>query len=159
MKRVIKQYASNGTIMQILVILWFLSVGYFFVLKLFPYRWIEYYNDPFPVKNKVVRAGEVLEYTVDYCRFNDHQAAFSKDIISTNGGVAISLASYTSSFGINCKWYTGNKGHSEVLIRSTVIPSNLPPGEYFMKMTVEQRANPVRILTFSVETEPFTVIE
>lgn len=145
--------------MKVLTISWFVAILYFFTLRLFPYRWIEYYNSPFPVHTKEVRVGDNLVYTVDYCRFNDKLATFSKDIISTNGGVAISLASYSSSFGTNCKWYTGNNGHTEVLIRSTVIPTNLPPGEYYMKMTVEQRANPVRILTLSVETEPFTVIE
>lgn len=126
-----------------------------------PFKWITYYNSPFPVHNedREVRVGEALAYTVDYCRFNDKLATFSKDIISTDGTKGITLPSYTSSFGTNCKWYTGDKGRSKVLITSTVIPPNLLPGEYIMKMTVEQKINPLRTMTLSVESEPFIVIE
>lgn len=119
------------------------------------YKWIKYYNTPFPIITKEVKPGEVLIYDVEYCRFNDRQATFSKDIISVDGSVGITLPSYESSFGQNCN---GAETPDVVRVASTIIPEQLPPGLYIMKMTVEQQQNPIRTDSFSVQTEPFEIV-
>lgn len=136
------------------LILFILGLGLY---VLWPVKWIEYYNSPFPVKTKDIEGGEVLIYDVHYCRFNDKPATFSKDIIALDNSVGVSLPSYDSSFGTNCD----RKDHEGdvVEVRSTIVPKQLPVGEYRMKMTVEQQVNILRKESFSVETESFKIIE
>lgn len=127
-------------------------------LSFYPFDWLKYYNEPFPVlnENKTVRAGEFLIYEIEYCRWNDKQATFSKDILGIDNANGITLPTFRSSFGAIC---AKEEAPQKVVINSTHIPLHLPEGEYYMRMLVEQPLNPLRTESLTVETEPFKVVK
>lgn len=56
-------------ILRMTVIFWFLFWGYILYCLFYPYTIFEYNILPLPVSKTVVKAGEVINYHGDYCKY------------------------------------------------------------------------------------------
>jgi hypothetical protein len=121
---------------------------YVFYLLFYPFKVIDYYNQPFPVtrSSKAYAPGEVVEVMINYCRYIDTPALVNKRLIDH---VDIPLPSHTGTFGMGCH---------EIISANTVIPEYVPPGQYYIDYTVEFKINALRTVTVETRTEPFYVV-
>ena len=60
------------------------------------------------------------------------------------------MPSYVSNYGI---------GKSNRVSLSTKVPNELPPGEYYIKTTIEYEFPPFRKIDYTFDTEKFTVVK
>lgn len=98
--------------------------------------------------NKEVRQGEQLEYKISYCRFTDQQAIVTRVI---QDGLIYIMPPIQTNTGIGCQY--------DKIMSIAEIPKAIPPGKYQMLITVEFKINPLRTITHSLYTEPFTVVK
>jgi hypothetical protein len=112
---------------------------------LYPYKPIVFNNLPFKVDNKIVKVGNPLTYTADYCKYSNllptATKSFVNQIIYVLPGEAVVIKP------IGC-------GTVQVQI---TVPTNLPPGDYVLKITYHYQVNPIRIVNVYAQSEEFAV--
>ena len=114
---------------------------------LYPYNPIVYNKLPYPVlnENHQVRQGQILSYSVDYCKYTDIYPTVIKRYV--DGLVFETLAGR----GVV---YEGCR----VQVVDNLVPLTLIPGHYRMQVLIEYKMNPVRVITYTNETEAFEVL-
>lgn len=121
----------------------------FFIIILFwwswPYKTVEY-KSPVTVLNKTVKAGQVVQYRIDYCKYVDYSAYVDRAFVD---GIIYTVPTVRPNLPTGC----------HVKIQSVEVPANLPPSEYKLKVYVTFQVNPIRTITKSYETNIFNVIE
>lgn len=111
----------------------------------FPIKVMEVSNAPFPVVNKTVRAGGTLQHIVEYCKYVEMPSDSSRQLVN---GLIYTMATVTNDNPIGCHTVTS----------ITLIPQELPPGTYRLRITKTYHLNPIRDFTITNETEEFNVI-
>lgn len=113
----------------------------------YPYKTVVFNQQPFKVDTKVVKAGESLTYTVDYCKYTDITPTVTRHI--ANGFIFQLSASAAVKKDVGC-------GKIKV---HTLIPSTIPPDTYHLKVSYAYKVNPIREVYVYAETEEFQVIK
>jgi hypothetical protein len=113
-----------------------------------PYHIADIKNAPYPIlnENKTVRSGELLKHEVDYCKYLEIGSDTSKQFIN---GLIYTVPTTYNDNPVGCS----------KTVFSTVIPPELPPGEYILTITKTYHVNPIRDIVFTNSTEKFTVIK
>jgi len=126
----------------------FILTGVIAYYLIFPLKVIEFSNIPFPVinVNKTVKVGSLLQHKVEYCKHIDLTATASRQFIN---GLIFSMPSSIVNNPIGCNTSVVN----------TMIPLELPPGKYFLRTVIQYNLNPIRAVTFTIDTEQFTVVK
>lgn len=123
----------------------FALIGVVTAWEVYPYRLLEIKN-PTPVVNKVVKAGELLTYKVDYCKFTDLSAQVTKSFVND---IIYTMPTQLGTHGKGCG----------VEYISVITPKELPQGDYFLKIKFVYQVNPMREMKVEVKTEQFTIIQ
>jgi hypothetical protein len=113
---------------------------------LYPYQTMSVEN-PAPVLNKIVRQGETLAIKLNYEKFTDKPCVVTRQFIND---IVYVMPSYSSDYP---------KGKDTKISYSTKVPAELPPGEYYVRVTLEYSFPPFRTITYTYVTEKFTVIK
>jgi hypothetical protein len=135
------QYAAYLTLL-----LAFLLVGYIAFNLLYPYPTMTI-EQPAVVINKTVKAGEVLQVQINSEKFTDKPGVIVRQFIND---MVYVMPSYVSNYPM---------GKSNRVSLSTKVPVELPPGEYYVKTTIEYEFPPFRKITYTFDTEKFTVVK
>ena len=113
---------------------------------LYPYRIIEFKNEPFPIEAKTVEQGGLLNYTVSYCKFEAIGATVTK--IFTDG-ILYTMPAIETNRPVGCD-------SNLVYVK---VPPELPKGKYTLTSIYRFKPNPVRTVDYVVHTEDFYIIE
>ena len=133
-------------ILMALLVAAYLVLAYFAFLLFYPFETIVVHNEPFPVKNAPITAGNVVIYTVDYCRYTDVDASVTRTLV---GNVSISLGHNQSHFPRGC---------DKRDVADSVIPSFTPPGDYYIQIDSTYQINNLRAIEKHFRTATFHVI-
>jgi hypothetical protein len=104
-------------------------------------------ESPATVLNKTVHPGEVLQVRINCEKFTDNPAVVTRQFIND---IVYVMPSYTSNYV---------KGKHDTISLSTKVPSELPPGEYYVRTTLSYSFPPFRTITYTFDTERFTVVK
>lgn len=124
----------------------YVVLGYFAFLLFYPFETIVVHNEPFPIKNAPVTAGQIVIYTVDYCRYTDVDAEVTRTLV---GDVSISLGKTDAHFP---------KGCAVKDVADSVIPSFAPPGHYYIQIDSSYKINKLRSIEKHFRTSVFDVV-
>lgn len=120
-------------------------------LVFWPYKPLEILS-PNPLEivneNKTVRVGEEIEYRISYCRNTDQQARVTRTL---HDGMIYILPELWTNTGTGC--------HNDAIISTSIVPKTLPPGKYFLHLNVQFQVNKIRMISYTLMTEEFTVIK
>lgn len=125
-------------------------VTFFYVVYLvtWPFEVIKINNLPYPVKNPVVPAGERVVLDTDYCKYMPIPASYYAQFIATPSGTVTTLAErYVSNLETGCR-----RNDFSVLT-----PEDLEPGRYIIRLNIQYQVNPLRIIDYTLESQPFEV--
>lgn len=130
--------------------------GYCFYLTVWPFRTIEFYNNPFPItnENKEVCIGDTVRFRVIYKRYASTPVILIRDIYQkpedspTGMERDFTFPTLESSFPA---------GPHDVEISRDVVSAAAPTGKVTLRMNLKFPVNPLQTQKFYVETEPFTV--
>lgn len=114
---------------------------------LYPYNPIVFNNLPYKVDSKMVRAGGLLSYNVDYCKYNNLIPQFTKSFV--NGIIYIVPPEGAVVKPSGC----------HVVKIVITIPETLPPDTYILKISYRYQVNPIRTVDVMAQSEPFKVIK
>jgi hypothetical protein len=138
---------NNLNIFSYLALIFFAIVGFVYLFwSFYPYKTIEFTDKVFPISNKIVKRGEAIRYTANYCKCIDKEALVTREFRNELIFVAPSTINNRPS---GC--------HS--LVIQTIIPEELPTGKFTMRMTYQYQVNPIRTITIIQDTEEFEVVE
>jgi hypothetical protein len=104
-------------------------------------------ESPATVLNKTVHPGEVLQVRINCEKFTDNPAVVTRQFIND---IVYVMPSYTSNYV---------KGKHDTISLSTKVPSELPPGEYYVRTTLSYSFPPFRTIIYTFDTERFTVVK
>lgn len=161
MKKSFRLFTYNH-IIWVLVMGIFLNLIYIAYLTLYPFRTIDFSNTPFCVLNNsscernssgdytkphrpMLRAGELLKYEVDYCRYTRADSHIVRTLI---GPTLVTIANTTGNSGLGCRRTTSS---------TVVIPSYVPPGTYHINLHFCWQVTALHNICKTVSTENFTV--
>ena len=116
--------------------------------SIFPLRVTEVSNAPYQIlnENKTVKAGGLLQHKVDYCKYVNISSETIRQFVN---GLIFTMPSITTNNPVGC----------HEIVATTLVPKELPVGEYYMKITKIYRLNAIRTFTETYTTEKFKVTE
>lgn len=114
---------------------------------LYPYNLIEFKSPVYTVlnENKTVKSGEILKYEVDYCKYTDLDPVVTKWYVD---GLVYQTPEGRGVIFPGCRKQIVNN----------LVPENLLPGEYYIKIFIDYEVNPIRHIIYENRTEKFTVL-
>jgi len=116
----------------------------FIYWAIYPYNVIEYSNLPAKVEEVVVKRGEHVHYSLDYCKYIDIGATITR---SFEDGLVYSTPEFENNFGLGCS--------SKKI--AVYVPKALPPGLYRLKNIYHFKVNPIREIEYINYTQEFVV--
>jgi len=120
-------------------------VIYLGYLMIYPFKTLEVYS---AVATNEPKAGEVLLYEVDYCKYTPAPAIVYRTIRSVDEKSIIPFPSVDTITDIGCK--------------KTSIPLELldtiPAGEYYLSVNLSFKVNAFREINYQFRTEPFNIL-
>lgn len=135
------QIVAYLTILLAMILICYLG---FNLLYPYPTMTVE---SPAPVLNKIVHPGEVLKVRINCEKFTDRPALVTRQLINE---IIYVMPSYISNY---------TPGKSDRTSLTTKIPIELPPGEYYIRTTLEYEFPPFRKVTYTFDTEKFQVVK
>lgn len=136
-------YLSYLTIILALVSIWI--AGYWLIS---PVKTIEFKQKVFPVlnENKTVQSGGYLEIEIDYCKYTNEIPRITRHFIDS---VVYTLPEVEAvAKGKGC-------GKDKVLI---YVPKVLvPANNYVYEQTFHYKPNPLKEVSITINSEPFTI--
>jgi hypothetical protein len=124
----------------------FIALCLFFFWLIYPYKPLVFKTEKFKVQNPIVRQGDNLLYTSDYCKYSPNTYLVSRTF---ENSLVFSTPAFISNRPLGCKKITVG----------VLVPPELPPGKYILINKYQTELNPIRTLTIEQRTEEFTVIE
>jgi hypothetical protein len=123
-------------VLEIIIIFWLI----------YPYKPLEILEAP-KVKQKTVKAGEILEYTIKFKKNTDIPASITRTLVD---GVLYTLPTLSP---IN------RKGTQTQTISSLEIPRSIPSGKYYFLTSSCYQMNPLRTVCVEYKSDQFEVIK
>lgn len=109
----------------------------------YPYKTSEFTK--VELVTKEAKAGELLKYKVDRCKYIDQGAVISKSFID---GIIYQMPNVWSDVG---------KGCEKDQVIAVEVPENLPSGEYYLNVLIVYEVNPIRKERVQFRTPKFIV--
>jgi len=121
------------------------------IWAIFMFWWVYPYKttvneQPYKLADTTIKRGELLQYEIDYCKYTDVTPTVHRQFID---GIIYSMPETTAQLKKGCGKF----------LNSVAVPENLPPGEYYLKVVVSFKMNPIRIITKTFVTEKFNIIK
>ena len=126
---------------NISIVLSILLIGYLVFQLFYPFKTMDI---KFTLLNNTVKAGEELEYKVDYCKYTNKQATISIAIVD---GILYTLPPFEGAFEKGCGSF----------IHHIRIPEQMHEGEAHFMSTLEYRMNPLRTIVKRFKSDKFLV--
>jgi len=104
------------------------------------------FTAPITVKEKTIKRGGTLIYTVTRCKNIDGASTVSRVLIDS---IVYNLPEVSSNLPAGCKV-------NEIFLE---IPKVIPAGVYKLRTTATYKINPFRTFSATAETETFTIVE
>lgn len=123
-----------------IVIIWLV----FMFWSIYPYKTVVINEQPYLINNTEIKQGNMLNYVIDACNYTNVVPTVTKQFVD---GIIYSIPEGVVMLPIGC--------HKTVV--SVKIPKNLPTGEYYLKIFVNYKMNPLRNISSEYETEKFIV--
>lgn len=111
----------------------------------FPFKTIEYQQQPAKILTPVVKAGENVKYELSYCRYIKTHAKVSRQFID---GVIYTTPSFEQTLPTGC----------HKIIMAVRVPPTLNSDTYKLRVLVNFEINKLRTIEKSFETEEFEVV-
>lgn len=127
------------------ILLAFILLLYFFYLLFYPFKTVDYKNEPFPVMGKEFSPGDTVPFTVSYCRYI---TGYSYTVAGMSDGIVETLGT-RSSISI--------PGCHTMVSHSWRIPLNTPSGDYRLVFVSEFHISGIRVIDVVSETQEFLV--
>jgi len=129
----------------------FIFLGVVLVIAIwwvYPYKLIEFKNDPFPVLNEnlVVKSGDRMSYLVDYCKYTNESPTVTKYFVD---GVILEVNTVEGVY---------EKGCHQIKM-DIYIPRSIAPSNYAIKIVATFHPNPIRTIKYTTKTLNFTVVK
>jgi len=133
---------------SMIIILTAIAIAIVILFWLFyPYKVLEIKQNPVMVKTKAVKAGQILVYNFDYCKYNNLEARVTRII---SDGLEYNSPVTTSNREVGC--HNADSDFS--------VPTGLPAGgNYVLNITYTYKVNPLREIEVKAVTEKFTIIK
>lgn len=147
------------SLLAIMVLTFGVILAYF---TFYPYKTIEIFNQPVPVLNDIpVRAGEVVFYKTQFCKYTNVFATISRHLTGSNG-LTITQGSQRSDLpatlvGDDPAYPCSKTNPLTRISGSFIVPENIPAGIYHLKVIAEYQVNPLRKLPYIFETQEFKI--
>lgn len=131
------------------VIAWFSILSAICLLLLFgywlfyPYQPLVFLNHPFEVTQTSVMPGDLLTYHTDYCKNSHIPAIVTRSFVD---GIKYTEPSTVSNNQTGC----------HELYPTLPVP-NIPPGNYYLKITYLYQVNPIRQIEVDATSSAFVV--
>lgn len=104
-------------------------------------------DKPIHVETPVVHPGDVLKYTLDYCKSIDATPHVYRTMVD---GQKIPLTNNSGNLPLGCNTTT---------LTNTIVPDTVNPGKYYLDVVIEYRVNPIRTIRTHYFTEYFQVVD
>lgn len=152
-KKLLRNLPLKLSMLAVLVSL--VGVSYIVYLALYPFKTIDFTNQPFPIVSQLtnaesglrqVYAGQILEYEVSYCRHTHAVAESSRTLV---GPILITLTKTESRTDVGCQ---------RTVVSNTIIPSYALPGKYHLQINVSYKVNPFQTIDKQIRTEDFEIL-
>lgn len=118
----------------------------FMVWWIYPYKTATINQQPYIISESKIKQGDNLNYVIDACNYTDIVPTVTKQFVD---GIVYSVPEGAIRLPMGC-----NK-----TIVSVKVPKNLPTGEYYLKVYVSYKINPIRTIISDYQTERFSVIK
>lgn len=122
---------------------------WFFWTLFAPIKVVEVLNQPVTVSSTTVRAGDLISYTTDYCKYLPIKAEVLRQLVNST---TIPLEEYDSNA-------EADGCHYGVEAKPSILPSYISPGEYHLQIHYLYRPYPWRTIDYSFDTEFFKVVK
>ena len=124
-------------------------IFYIFFNFLYPFKVIDFKNSQsLPINKSIVRVGEAISYTYDYCKYMDIQSVVMKELVGTETIILLSTSSGTIRIPKGC-------GKLNI---ANIIPVDTPAGIYTIYINIDYKINPLRTISYTLKTQNFKVI-
>lgn len=123
-----------------------IALDYMAFLAFYPFKTIEL-EQPYTILNEEVRAGDIVEYMLIYCRYTNADVSIHHQIRSDTALLPL------TSLPVRLR-----EGCGET-IKSVSIPKHAPKGTYILEETVTYHVNPFQDITLHFFSYPFEIIE
>ena len=113
-----------------------------------PYKVVEVKNSPYPIlnANKQVEVGTLLKHQVEYCKYVDLQSTTTRQFVNN---LIFTMPDTVQNNELGC----------HTIVANTLVPMELPPGKYYLRIIKNYKVNPIRTITETFRTEEFEVVE
>lgn len=118
----------------------------FMIWWIYPYKTATINQQPYIVSEKIIKQGGQLNYIIDACNYTEIVPIVTKQFVD---GIIYSVPESAIRLPMGC---------NKTLV-SVKIPKNLPPGDYYLKVYVSYKMNPIRTINSEYQTEKFSVIK
>ena len=135
-----RNYKASSRVLTLVLSLTFIVV----LAMLYPYKTVDV-KSPAHVWTPVVRAGDVMTYEVDYCKYTDNPATVSRQIVD---GTTITFTPMVSLTEKGC----------DVVNASIIIPEYVSSGTYRLVVHLSYKMNSIRVIEKRFETEEFKIV-
>ena len=134
------------TVSWLFIILTLIFISVLTFWSIYPYNPIEFKSSVYKVLTPVVRPGDILKYELEYCKNSDIVPLVTRYYVD---GIIFETPTGRGVVTRGC--------HKQIV--NNIVPMNLLPGKYRMKVVVDYKVNPIRNIIYNNITEEFTVIE
>lgn len=111
-----------------------------------PVEVLQVNNEPYPVLNQPLKAGQQLTIYTDVCKLTDASGLVTPMLV---GEHLIYLPSFVTNIKQGC--FKGN-------VDIGLLPLSIPEGTYTLRLVIEYTINPLRKEYKTVESEPFDIV-
>lgn len=146
MRRRMKEAEKRHVFSMFLVMLMFSTFLMAMVALVYPYRTFELQTDKLEVVNKEVMPGEKLYYKSYFCKYTNKPAIVSRTLVND---YLIHYSTFYSNYPEGC--------HNITI--GIDIPTSASPGDYFVRVVLEYKVNPLRHIQVTLESEPFVILD
>ena len=139
---------TRRSVVEVLAWLTLLAAACVLALGIF---WLTFPYDPLTVHdvrlmNDTVKQGEVLALEVTYTKRMDLTGMGVRWFVD---GISYATAPQPGRLPV---------GENQRIVREVVVPITLPPGEYHLNSIITFEVNPLRSVSYSYDSPPFTVL-
>lgn len=122
----------------------FVSVTIYWLL--YPYKLVDFKNEPFSISNPRVKGGEHLAINVDYCKYTDLSPVTN---ISFVDGFIYNTTPQVTNAEKGC----------HTIVYQVYVTKAIPAGTYKLHGVFHYKVNPIRTVDITASTQQFEVIK
>ncbi len=140
---------SRDSYLEFLAVAAFIAVISVFAVIIFwlyyPYNVLVIKDQPVKILRYAQKAGDYTVFQIDYCKYSDARGEVTWDITSKQSVTL--LPAYTDMTPKSCA----------IIEDPVLIPSNLPPGTYYITWRVDYHVNPLRNVIYEFKSQTFAI--